>query len=538
MSVGDRKDDFVERIERDSGFTDNTALRKMFGVSNSPRPLEGGFQLGTANLESMDHSKDGIVLIGQYTFHPSKELWFAAFIHDDFSTFCDRLDRMEELGKGGSDGAGISHSSRNNNVRPYLTEEGEIYLHNSGYLDSLNPHRPELEPAVDIDKLVVTVYPPTSPTRQGLVARQWISYLKGMVGGSRLEEIQVWQPEPLPDVMRQSPQERGLDEIKTSIKDQGGYFNDEQLRRYHVGLNHLSGKHFVILTGISGTGKTSLAMMYGRAVHGINREDEDDPLFFTCPVRPDWTDPSGLTGYYDPLSEEYIVPPFLQAVLTAHEHPESPVFVLIDEMNLARVEYYFSDVLSAIETGESITLHENSDPVTGSTGEDIPPELTVPDNLYITGTVNMDETTHPFSDKVLDRAVTVDMSDVDIEGFLDYLEDEKPSLSEAIDASEDLLVDIWNLLNPHGLGFGYRVTEEIVRYVGFAQDEDLGSDRENLDHAVAQKILVKVNGSQSERQLLVDLQDKFETEDMPECKEVVSRLLDELDEMGSFQSMR
>ncbi len=64
-------------------------------------PSRGGFQLGTANLESMDHSKDGIVLIGQYTFHPSKELWFAAFIHDDFSTFCDRLDRMEELGNGG-----------------------------------------------------------------------------------------------------------------------------------------------------------------------------------------------------------------------------------------------------------------------------------------------------------------------------------------------------------------------------------------------------------------------------------------------------
>ena len=538
MSVEDREEDFVERIKSDSDFTDNTALHAMFGVSNSPRPLESGFQLGTVNLEQFDHSQDGIVLVSRYTFHPAKELWFAAYFHDDFTTFYNRLDRMKEFG-GSEDGdADISHSGRNNNVRPYLAEDGQVYLHNRGYIDSLEPQRPGLEPSIEMDKLVVTVYPPTSPTRQGLVARQWISYLKGMVGGSRLQEIQVWQPEPLPDGMRQSPQERGLDEIKAGIENQGGYFFDEQLRRYHVGLNHLNGKHFVILTGISGTGKTSLAMMYARAVHGIKNEDEDDPLFFICPVRPDWTDPSGLTGYYDPLSEEYIVPPFLQAILTAHEHPESPVFVLIDEMNLARVEYYFSDVLSAIETGQPISLHENSDPVTGSTGEDIPPELTIPDNLYITGTVNIDETTHPFSDKVLDRAVTVDMSDVDIEGFLNQLEDDNPSLSEAIEASEDLLVDIWNLLEPHGLGFGYRVTEEIVRYVEFAQDEDLGTDRENLDHAVAQKILIKLNGSQSERQLLVDLQDKFETEDMPECKEVVSRLLDELDEMGSFQSMR
>jgi len=526
----------VERIEEDSDFTDNTALHSMFGVSNAPRPLEGGFQLGTANLEQLDHSKDGIVLVSRYTFHPSKELWFAAYFHDDYTTFCNRLDRMVDLA-GGID-TEISHSGRNNLVRPYLTEDGEVYLHNSGYLDSLEPYRSELEPAIDIDRLVVTIYPPTSPTRQGLVARQWISYLKGMVGGDRLQEIQVWQPEPLPDDMRTHPQERGLDEITAGIENQGGYFFDTQLRRYHVGLNHLDGKHFVILTGLSGTGKTSLAMMYARAVHGIQNQDEDDPLFFICPVSPDWTDPSGLTGYYDPLSEEYVVPPFLQAVLTAHEHPESPIFVLIDEMNLARVEYYFSDVLSAIETGEPISLHENSDPVTGSTGEDIPPELTIPDNLYITGTVNIDETTHPFSDKVLDRAVTVDISDVDIEGFLDHLEDIDPSLSGAIDMSEDILVEIWNLLEPHGLGFGYRVTEEIVRYVGFAQDENLGSDHENIDHAVAQKILVKLNGSQSERQLLVDLEDLFETENMMECEEVVSRLLNELDEMGSFQSMR
>lgn len=537
MSVGDRKEEFVDRIERDSDFTDNTSLSKMFGVSNAPRPLERGFQLGTANLESLDYSKDGIVLVGQYTIHPSKELWFAAFIHNDFSTFCDRLDRMEELGEVGNDDADISHSDRNNNVRPYLAENGQVYLHNTGYIDSLSPDRPGLEPAIDVDKLVVTVYPPTSPTRQGLVARQWISYLKGMVGGDRLQEIQVWQPEPLPDARQKFPQERGLEKIKTGIESQGGYFFDEQLRRYHIGLNHLAGKHFVILTGLSGTGKTSLAMMYARAVHGIQDEDENDSLLFICPVQPDWTDPSDLTGYYDPLSEEYIVPPFLQAVLTAHEHPKSPIFVLIDEMNLARVEYYFSDVLSAIETGEPVALHENSDPVTGSTGEDIPPELTIPDNLYLTGTVNIDETTHPFSDKVLDRAVTVDMSDVDIDGFLDHLK-VNTSLGGAINVSRDPLVKIWNHLEAHGLGFGYRVTEEIVRYVGFAQDENLGSDSENLDHAVAQKILVKLNGSQSERQLLVDLEDMFETEDMQECKGIVSRLLEELDEMGSFQSMR
>jgi MoxR-like ATPase len=538
MSVEDREEDFLNWVEEDPDFTNNTALHAMFGVSNAPRPLEGGFQLGTVNLEELDYSVDGIVLASRYTIHPSKEMWFAAYFHDDFPTFCDRLNRMEELGEASGDTVHIPHSERNNNVRPYLTEDGQVYLANSGYLDSLEPQRPELEPGVEIDKLAVAIHPPTSPTRQGLVARQWISYLEGMIGSDRLQEVQIWQSEELPDDMRTHPLERGLGEIKTAIEEQGGFFSDEIMRRYHVGLNHLDHKHFVILTGLSGTGKTSLAMMYARAVHGIHDRNEEDPLFFPCPVRPDWTDPSGLTGYYDPLSEEYIVPPFLQAVLTAHEHPDSPVFVLIDEMNLARVEYYFSDVLSAIETGEPISLHENSDPATGSTGEEIPPELPMPANLYITGTVNIDETTHPFSDKVLDRAVTIDTSDIDIEGFLEHLETQDPTLREAIGASNDLLVEMWDLLEPHGQGFGYRVTEEIIRYLDLTQTEDIGNIRESLDHAIAQKILVTLSGSQGERELLNDLESIFERESMPECTEVVSGLREDLDEMGSFQSMR
>ena len=85
----------------------------------------------------------------------------------------------------------------------------------------------------------------------------------------------------------------------------------------------------------------------------------------------------------------------------ATAHPASPVFVVRDEMNLARVEYYFSDVLSAIETGEAMHLHSNSVPLEGSTGTSIWAELPLPQNLYITGAVNVDETTNPVSNKVL-----------------------------------------------------------------------------------------------------------------------------------------
>src|SRR6185437_9270998 len=156
----------------------------------------------------------------------------------------------------------------------------------------------------------------------------------------------------------------------------------------------------VILSGLSGTGKTQLALKYARAVHGLSSNDVKDPLLFVVPVRPEWTDPTGLTGYYDVLSNRYSVPSFLEAVLVATAHRESPVFVVLDEMNLARVEHYFSDVLSCIETGEVLPLHAHGVPLEGSNGTAVPSALPMPPNLYIAGTINIDETTNPVSDKV------------------------------------------------------------------------------------------------------------------------------------------
>ena len=140
-------------------------------------------------------------------------------------------------------------------------------------------------------------------------------------------------------------------------------------------------------------------------------------------MRPEWTDPTGLTGYYDVLSNRYVVPPFLEAVMLATAHDESPVFVVLDEMNLSRVEYYLSDVLSCIETGEPLQLHSNSVPLEGSTGISISAEIPLPPNLYLIGTINVDETTSPVSDKVLDRAVVIDLSNVEIGPYLTQLAD-------------------------------------------------------------------------------------------------------------------
>jgi hypothetical protein len=261
-----------------------------------------------------------------------------------------------------------------------------------------------------------------------------------------------------------------------------------------------------------------------------------DPFLFVCPVRPEWTDPTGLTGYYDVLSNRYVVPPFLEAVLLATAHRTSPVFVVLDEMNLARVEYYFSDVLSCVETGESLQLHSSGVPLEGSTGTSIPAELPLPSNLYITGTINIDETTNPVSDKVLDRAHVIDMSAVDLAGFLADLEAREPALGVARAACEGHLLAAHRLMAAHGLGFGYRVAEEAVRYHAFSVEYLKTAPDSVTDDLMVQKILVKLRGAERQRALLTGLAKALGG--LPRSQAFLTRLTADLDEFGSFQASR
>jgi MoxR-like ATPase len=292
----------------------------------------------------------------------------------------------------------------------------------------------------------------------------------------------------------------------------------------------------VILSGLSGTGKTQLALKYARAVHGLTSNTADDPLIFECPVRPEWTDPTGLTGYFDVLTNRYVVPTFLEAVLVATAHRESPVFVILDEMNLARVEYYLSDVLSCMETEGRLQLHSNSVPLEGTTGASIRAELPLPANLFIIGTINVDETTNPVSDKVLDRASVIDMSTVDVPGFLASLEGRFPELKDARAASEAKLTEIHGLMQQYGLGFGYRLIEEFVRYHAFDAAHLKSAPADVTDQLLVQKVLVKLRGAERQRTLLTGL-DKA-CEGLARAQAFVRRLQADLDDFGSFQAMR
>ena len=197
-----------------------------------------------------------------------------------------------------------------------------------------------------------------------------------------------------------------VNHIHSYIKSKGFYYKKEEVINLFLSLKT---KPFVILSGISGTGKTKMVQWFAESLGAT----EENGQFHLIPIRPDWNDGSDLLGYKD-IKGDFVEGPLTRIIKQANESLHLPYFVLLDEMNLARVEYYFSDILSVMESrkwqdGQIVTSHLLSKEMTGYDFD-----LKIPSNLYIVGTVNMDETTHPFSKKVLDRANTIEFNRVEL----------------------------------------------------------------------------------------------------------------------------
>lgn len=273
-----------------------------------------------------------------------------------------------------------------------------------------------------------------------------------------------------------------FEDLLAHIKQKAPKFvlDETQLRSLHVALHSNPAKRFVILSGLSGTGKTALLRHYAEAYLALCRLPPGDHLAIV-PVSPDWRDPTALLGYFNPLHSEptWQKEHALRLLLAAAEHPDKPFFLVLDEMNLAQVEHYFAPFLSAMETGLPLQLHQEDDDVNG-----VPQTLPWPKNLFIGGTLNMDETTQTVSDKVLDRAFTLEFWDVNLEDFLDR--------SNAKPEVRSLLVDLHGILAKARRHFGYRTAGEILSYVGH---EDATS--ELLDHAIFAKVLPRIRGEDS-----------------------------------------
>jgi hypothetical protein len=293
----------------------------------------------------------------------------------------------------------------------------------------------------------------------------------------------------------------------TNTQSAGLIFSPQLIQRF---IASLCTKPFVICSGLSGSGKTKLSQAFAQWISA------DKSQYEIVPVGADWTNREPLLGYPNALSkEEYVMPEngVLALMIRARDNESKPYFLILDEMNLSHVERYFADFLSTMESGDKIPLHKMVEEING-----IPEKLKLPKNLFIIGTVNIDETTYMFSPKVLDRANTIEfrLSEEDLQKYIasdislnmDLLTSQGASMSDSflqmalqstsknLKPSEVALTEFFTELKKAGAEFGFRTASEIGRLMFML--EQLGEKDDNLlDIAIMQKLLPKLHGSRN-----------------------------------------
>lgn len=318
---------------------------------------------------------------------------------------------------------------------------------------------------------------------------------------------------------------------KFEFKDLPEVLKTDFARRY---ITSLLAKPFVILTGNSGTGKTRISKQFAEYLEW--ESDEGKKNWVIIPVGADWTDNTKILGYYNPLAEDgngkYEKTKIVELIEEANRHKEIPYFVILDEMNLSHVERYFSDFLSHMET-----------PDTPFELEGYTRRLDYPENMFVVGTVNIDETTYMFSPKVLDRANVIEfkpqkedvfkvfsaagtvgkmvpVNDGSAQAFLKlakeirtgkfavdedlthyYTDVDGDFTGSNLDYVEGVFSDIYEIVQKYDFEFAFRTVKEIRNCIAAAY-ELLEKTEFNLnqiiDEQLLQKILPKIHGNKKE----------------------------------------
>jgi len=292
----------------------------------------------------------------------------------------------------------------------------------------------------------------------------------------------------------------------------------------------LLSKPFIILTGLSGSGKTKLAEAFSFWIS----ENADKQICMVA-VGADWTNREPLLGFPNALEQGKYVKPdngVLDLIMRAESDQEHPYFLILDEMNMSHVERYFADFLSAMESANrEISLHPDTEIWKDSDenwNDGVPAKIKLPKNLFIIGTVNIDETTYMFSPKVLDRAHVIEfrVSPNDMKGFLenpseidmDALREQGASMaSEFVKKAQEKqtitdnlnkeLIPFFEKLQNIGAEFGYRTAVEFSHFVKICQEIAVGrmTKDEIIDAAIMQKLLPKVHGSRNKVEKILRL---------------------------------
>jgi len=309
--------------------------------------------------------------------------------------------------------------------------------------------------------------------------------------------------------------------FKEVINNSGLKFNNELVSRF---IASILTKPFVLLTGLSGSGKTKIAQSFVQWIC------EDESQYKIIPVGADWTNREPLLGYPNGLNHnEYILPDSgaLSLIIEASkiENNDKPYFLILDEMNLSHVERYFADFLSVMESEGKISLYSGT-ARKDLKGNDVPDNIHWSKNLFIIGTVNIDETTYMFSPKVLDRANTIEfrLDESNIKNFFElpskidlsvlkskgavmaknFLEIAKDNFIEKDEEYSEILVKFFNELKKVGAEYGYRTAVEMLLLIKKLNTISEISKNESVDIAVMQKLLPKLHGSRSKVSKVLD----------------------------------
>ena len=368
----------------------------------------------------------------------------------------------------------------------------------------------------------------------------------------------------------------------------GGKIELQSLSPYLSYLTALRTKPFMLLAGISGTGKSRIVRKLSQATvteelqkaEGYKGTDfandrwtlHSPANFELIQVKPNWHNSMDVIGYLSNIpSPHYVFTPFIEFVAKAWQHPEVPFFLCLDEMNLAPVEEYFAEFLSAIESRSFEGGEYMTDPIIkpfNSFGEDVAKTmvntlfpnftagdtesaiakvikhfrtrgLTLPKNLIVIGTVNMDETTFSFSRKVLDRAMSVEMNEVNYDSFFtDTTDDDLKAIVNAFEENGDadlnvLLVDrhieareiidelgedakftidylkrINALLEGTPFKLGYRAANEALIYLQASKEFGQPNCVAALDNFTLMKILSRIEGDETKLKITTSEADK------------------------------
>lgn len=305
------------------------------------------------------------------------------------------------------------------------------------------------------------------------------------------------------------------------VEQKGFLYDKKDLYNFHVAAKS---SKLLILSGMSGIGKSALVRLYGEAL-GLSASQ----MAF-LPVRPSWMDDGDILGYLDKNSMLYYPSDtgLAELLVEASKHPEKMYMVCFDEMNLARVEHYFAQFISVLEKKDSrkIQLYNPSLENRVHNSHLYPAQISIGDNVLFMGTVNMDESTYHFSDKVLDRANVITLHQrkfADMKSFCPVkdglfvpisadayrkfrVENKKVRLSneelELLDALNEALQE-----SRVSGGIGYRVAFDIDRYVENIPSLKDFTRGDGLDLQIVQRILTKVRGSREQLQTLLSMTD-------------------------------